>query len=366
MNPPKPLSRRPKVSVIIPVYNAQDYLKQCMDSIIGQTIRDIEIICIDDQSTDNSLEILQQYAIRDSRIKVIKQEKSGAGAARNKGLKFASGEYLSFLDADDFFEPNMLEKAYSAGVQNMSDIVVFRSDIYDNVKKKFIPNFSTIRTDLIPKKKSFCFKDLKNDIFRVFIGWAWDKLFLRDFVISHQLYFQEQRTTNDLFFVFSALVKSKNITILDDVLAHHRSNVSSLSTSREESWLCFYHALLALKDFLIANNVYKDVEQSFINYALHFSLWNLNTMNGSAYKNLYQKLRLEIFHELGIDRYDSSYFWHKSEYNQYLKIMNNNIIVDDNRQTHSICKKIISPFASIRNNGIKYVMYKVKYHILKK
>ena len=98
-----------KVSVILPVYNAGKYLHQCMDSIVNQTLKDIEIICVDDGSSDNSLEILRQYAEKDERVKVIAQANGGAGAARNNGLRAATGEYLSFLDSDDFFELDMLE-----------------------------------------------------------------------------------------------------------------------------------------------------------------------------------------------------------------------------------------------------------------
>ena len=90
-----------KVSVILPVYNVSEYLRQCMDSIVGQTLKDIEIICVDDGSTDDSLEILKEYEAKDKRVKVIEQKNAGAGAARNNGLAIATGEYLSFLDSDD-------------------------------------------------------------------------------------------------------------------------------------------------------------------------------------------------------------------------------------------------------------------------
>lgn len=91
-----------KVSVIIPVYNVEPYLKQCMDSVVGQTLKDIEIICVDDGSTDGSLDILKEYATEDSRIQIIEQKNAGAGAARNNGMRHATGKYLSFLDSDDF------------------------------------------------------------------------------------------------------------------------------------------------------------------------------------------------------------------------------------------------------------------------
>ena len=92
-----------KVSVILPVYNVEKYLKECLDSILNQTLQEIEVICVDDGSTDRSLEILREYEKKDKRVIVLTQENKGAGAARNKGLAIAKGEYLSFLDSDDFF-----------------------------------------------------------------------------------------------------------------------------------------------------------------------------------------------------------------------------------------------------------------------
>ena len=115
-----------KVSVIIPVYNVEPYLKQCMDSVVGQTLKDIEIICVDDGSTDNSLDILREYAAEDSRIQIIEQKNAGAGAARNNGMRYATGKYLSFLDSDDFFEPRMLEKAYDLAEKDQADFVAYK------------------------------------------------------------------------------------------------------------------------------------------------------------------------------------------------------------------------------------------------
>ena len=102
----------PKVSVIIPIYNVETYLPQCLDSIINQTLKEIEIICVDDGSTDKSLDILKEYAKKDKRVAIITQKNLHAGVARNAGLSQAKGEYISFLDSDDFCEPEMFEKMY--------------------------------------------------------------------------------------------------------------------------------------------------------------------------------------------------------------------------------------------------------------
>jgi len=100
-----------KVSIIIPVYNAEKYIREDLDSLLGQSLREIEVICVDDGSKDSSLKILEDYQRKDDRIKILKQENKGAGAARNEGMKEAKGDYLIFLDADDFFEKDMLEKS---------------------------------------------------------------------------------------------------------------------------------------------------------------------------------------------------------------------------------------------------------------
>ncbi len=140
----------PIVSVIMPVYNCQDYLRQCLDSVTAQTLKDIEIICVDDGSEDQSLQILKEYAAGDDRSKVISQQNGGAGAARNNGLRNAKGKYLSFLDSDDFFEPDMLEKALAKLREDEADFVVFRSDSYFNDTKEYKNAAYTVKEEMLP------------------------------------------------------------------------------------------------------------------------------------------------------------------------------------------------------------------------
>ena len=128
------------VSVIIPVYNTASYLPQCLDSILNQSFDSLEVICIDDGSTDNSLEILKKYASSDSRIRIITQQNQGVSAARNKGLKFAQGEYVLFVDSDDWIESNIIEKSLML-MQNGIDILAFSIRLYDTEKNIF--NYSS-------------------------------------------------------------------------------------------------------------------------------------------------------------------------------------------------------------------------------
>lgn len=116
----------PKISVIIPVYNTEQYLAQCLDSVLGQTFHDIEIICVNDGSTDNSLQILTQYAKRDNRIMVINQQNSGVVAARNNAIAVAKSDLIFPLDSDDFIAPNALEKMYECFKSGCGDIITCR------------------------------------------------------------------------------------------------------------------------------------------------------------------------------------------------------------------------------------------------
>lgn len=310
------------VSVIVPVYNAEQHLDKCIVSICNQTLRNIEILCIDDGSTDGSLKILTRLAANDSRIRILHQENAGAGAARNAGLREARGRYLSFLDADDFFEPDMLKEAYYKALEDDADFVVFSSDLYNENTGNTIRCTRADRKGIFPCKRPFAVTEIKENIFMTVVGWAWDKLFKTEFIRNNNLWFQEQRTSNDLLFVYSALVKANRITTVSKVLVHQRIGVEgSLSVTREKSWMCFYNALLELRKFLKQQNLYERFEQDYINYALHFSLWNLRTLKEPIKIILYNKLRTDWFRELGITEYPKEKFFNKRDYIKYKLIM---------------------------------------------
>ena len=116
-----------KVSVIVPVYNDELYLSNCLESLINQSLKDIEIICINDGSSDNSLSILEDYSDKDDRISYYSQANKGPGAARNKGIEKAKGDYIAFVDADDWLDLNALEKLYNQSIKNDSDMVLFNA-----------------------------------------------------------------------------------------------------------------------------------------------------------------------------------------------------------------------------------------------
>lgn len=312
----------PKVSVIIAVYNAEPYIKQCLESLINQTLKEIEIICVDDFSTDLSFQILKEFEEKDSRISVIQQKHSGAGAARNKGIAAAKGKYLSILDADDFFEHDMLESAYNAAEKNNAEITVFQADFFNHREKRFEPCNYSIRLDMLPEKNPFGAKDIPEKIFNIGCGWAWDKLFNRDFVTRCDIEFQNTRTSNDMLFVFYLYSRAERIYVLRKCLVHQRINAAkTLSVTREQSWDNFYLALMVLKQRLIDDKTYEIFRHSFVNWAINFTLWNIDTLKSNIRKQLEIKCRKEYFKNLDILDNEKEYFIYDFEYERLKNMM---------------------------------------------
>lgn len=310
-----------KISVVMPVYNGETYLRQALESLCAQTLKEMEMVCVDDGSIDRTAQILQEYAATDQRIRILHQEHQGAGVARNFGIRMAVGEYLAILDSDDFFEPEFLETAYGKAVESKAQVVVVGSDQYWEKDNRFQSVDWTIRKSALPPYRPMNHRTFTDNVFKVFVGWPWDKLFERRFVEQHQLVFQNLRTSNDLVFVFMAIALAERIEVAERILIHQRrGHGGSLSNTREQSWQCFYEALRELRRQLELRGLYKELEQDYINYALHFSLWNLRTLKGEKKKDLFRALKKSWFHELGITAYPEEYFFDKKEYAEYRKI----------------------------------------------
>ena len=236
----------PKISVIIPVYNVEKYLRQCLDCVVAQTLREIEIICVDDGSTDDSLKILNEYAASDKRITVLKQQNKGAGAARNAGMAAAKGEFLSFLDSDDFFEPNMLETMYDKAQEDGSDIVVCGYYKYDqqlgketvvvNINKAFLNN-----SPIVPE-------EFGSNLFEVCYPNPWSKIFKRELLINNKLQFENLKSCNDITCVMTAEALAGKISAVNKPFVYYRCNTGSqTSTSRFGRNECFISAAAALE-----------------------------------------------------------------------------------------------------------------------
>ena len=298
------------VSVIVPVYNTEKYLEQCLNSILGQTLQEIEVICVDDGSTDGSVQMIERMSLEDERLVLLKQKNAGGGAARNLGMEKAKGKYLMFLDSDDFFHPQMLEKMLLQSEEKGSDICICQARCYHEDLGFDTPEPAAMREEFLPDKDPFCWKDMPESIFDAFHNWPWNKMFLRSFVCEHGLKFQEIKRTNDLLFACRALMEAERMTLVKEEFVYYRVGISgSCQTTNREAPLDFYYAFHALKEYLEAEGVFDKVKKSFVNHALDGCMANLNSQENSAGQEaLYDKLKEELLINLSIDGQEETYF----------------------------------------------------------
>jgi glycosyltransferase involved in cell wall biosynthesis len=222
--------KNPLISVIVPIYNAEKHLRQCLESILNQTLKKIEIICVDDGSTDGSLDILKEYQSKDDRIIILKQQHKYAGVARNVGLQTAKGKYLSFLDSDDWFELNMLENMYDKAEEDNSDIVVCGWYNFNNstqqTTKKFIINSNILSIS------PFAGKKIPQRLFIFSKPNAWTKLFNREFFLKHNLQFEPCKCYNDMTCVYLACALAERISTVKECYVHYRNSQKTNLTSQ--------------------------------------------------------------------------------------------------------------------------------------
>ncbi len=267
----------PVVSVVIAAYNASSFIGETLASVMAQTLEDIEVIVVDDGSTDTTPDVVRSYVEKDARISLIQQQNSYAGTARNKGMDAASGSYLYFLDADDWIEPNALEVMVATAQKHRCDIVVARSEFFDNVSQETGQmNWAIANT---PFNQVLAPADFASRLFQNFVGWAWDKLFDASFVAKAGLRFQGLRTTNDAFFVFCAMAEASSIVCLEDVLFHHRvNNPNSLEKTRSRSWGNAVEAMRAIRSRIQASPHAAPLLESYYNWILIYTYECINDL----------------------------------------------------------------------------------------
>ena len=292
---------KPKVSVIIPVYNSEKYLTECLDSALNQTFKDIEIICIDDGSEDTSSMILKDYSQKDLRVKYYNQNHKGGGAARNLALDVAQGEYLAFLDSDDFYNIDYIEKMYSKAINTNSDIVVCGACSYDNNEGVYSKMPCALVEENLPNKDVFNYHDMPKFIFTSFHNWNWNKLFRKKFIDDNNIRFQEIYRTNDLLFTCKALVLADRITTIKKFLVNYRVNILSCQSSNYLYPIDFYKAFKVLREFLLEKNIYSELEESYLNWLLDGILYNFKTQKDIKNRDLILKTVLKDRKKLSLN-----------------------------------------------------------------
>lgn len=209
----------PKVSIIIPVYNAANYIRNTLDSVAGQTYKNLEIICVDDGSTDDSLSILEKYSKADSRISIIRQKNKYAGIARNNGLAHASGDYVMFLDSDDIFEKNMVSYLVKKATKYDTDIVIYGYWRFITSPRKRRPVRNHYKNGLLCSSH-----DIKDSIFQVTRSLPWDKFIRMDFVRKTGLQYQGTKVNNDIFFNRTLVTEAARMLFLGKRFVNYKIN----------------------------------------------------------------------------------------------------------------------------------------------
>lgn len=211
-----------KISVIVPVYNTEEYLEKCLNSLISQTLKDIEIICVNDGSSDNSLRILQNYAQRDSRIKVIDQENQGVSSARNNALDIANGEYVGFIDSDDWVDADFFQKLYEAASTNNCDIAC--GDILRPKGSRY-KSCTKIKTAKIYKKTVDKYKAC-NIPRKCYIM---NKIYKRELLLKYKCYFPVGKTFEDIIWSHIAVDKLGNLITVPSAHYYYERNPESIT-----------------------------------------------------------------------------------------------------------------------------------------
>ncbi|WP_048190896.1 glycosyltransferase [Methanobacterium sp. SMA-27] len=324
-----------KVSIIVPVYNVEKYLRQCVDSIVNQSLKEIEIICINDGSTDNSLQILEGYAQRDKRIKIINKRNEGLSAARNTGMEYATGEYIGFVDSDDFINEKMYENLYINAKSNKSDIVMCPAYVFDdnnpelNHKK---PYFSLECLDKKFDNKVFDHTNTKNLIFKVNVT-CWNKIYKSQFLNEigakfHKMYFE------DNIFFYETYLKAKKISLIRDFLYYYRINRagSFIKEGNKKFFdICNMHDLL--KKILIETGNLDEYLESFLNFKINGSLGRYNQVD-ERFKPEFFEIIKQNFIKNNLKKSDID------KLSQNNKIKYQNILISDTYKEYGLREQI--------------------------
>lgn len=281
-----------ELSIIMPLYNAEKYLKESLFSIQKQTFKNYELICIDDGSTDNTINILKSFRKINSRMKILMNSyHSGAAISRNRGMLEACGKYIVFLDGDDIFDEAMLETIYKTAEEKSADIVIFE---YKHVSTELINNKLQVchGIDYISRycKNVFSVQEYEPHEFIIWSLGLCNKIYKREFIQRNKLSFQELPSSNDVYFVCMALMLADRIIALEDnrvmLYARDHFEISRISCNRDSN--CVYEAFMKIGQELIKRNIFDKLSECFY-YKVFFYLKNalVADKNQDRAKNMY-------------------------------------------------------------------------------
>ena len=268
-----------KFSVIIPVYNVEKYLRECLDSVLNQTFTRFEVVCVNDGSTDNSLEILKGYAEKDSRIKIITQENQGQGVARNNAIEAAQGEYLVFVDPDDFLDSEALEvinKSFSDAAADIIqfDYLVCSEDGSNNRQRVFKKRAKRYFNLNLLNNKVFNWQEVGKRSIEGLSLFCWDKAYKTTFIKGNNIKFAPTKNGEDHIFSISANLLANKILYINKSFYHYRTRLKSITNSASIESFCVFKNIELLKQFLITNNLIEEYKFSLDEYVSSVLSWH--------------------------------------------------------------------------------------------
>lgn len=219
-----------KLSIIVPVYNVEKYLPKCLESLIKQTLKDIEIICVNDGSMDNSLAILKEFASKDSRIRIINNQHQGVAKTRNTGIEQSTGEYIGFVDSDDYIDIDFFEKLYNSATKSNSDIAIASILKHKNFFNIYNAKYTKEETAITIQDKIKLCEDKKH-----FFFYAWNKIYHSGFIKENNIKFSEGQIYEDVMFAIKALYYSNKIISVYGTKYHYIEHENSLTKYKDKT-----------------------------------------------------------------------------------------------------------------------------------
>lgn len=299
----------PKVSIIVPIYNMEKYLKKCLDSILNQTLKDIEIICVNDGSTDKTNQILEGYRFKDERIKIINKTNSGYGHTLNVGIDSATADYIGIVESDDFIEPKMYEDLYAIITKNDCDVV--KSDYYEY----WASPEKVIKHSRMGKYKLNKVINAKEDIqILKIIPSVWSSVYKKEFLTKNSIKFTETpgASYQDTAFHYKTMMTANKIILTNRAYVYYRQDNESSSVKSKGKVYCICDEYNEIHKFIQNNSSLGPFEQ-FV-YAEQFKAyrWNMNRI-AKNFKRDFFKFYFSEFKKY----YDNGYL--KEGFNNYLK-----------------------------------------------
>lgn len=223
---------KPAASIVIPSFNCQEYLSRCIDSARRQTCEDIQIVCVDNGSTDDSMAVLERAACEDTRVKVLRQPEAGVSCARNLGIDSSEGRYVFFLDADDFMEPQTVQTVCDHAARTNSQMTVYSFDEYYDAPEAYVPRERCAEAGLY--ERAFSLSDCESLSTQIVTPNVWRIAFEREFLDRSGVRFNKSlKTSEDLLFIYQCLFRADRIALLPDVLYHYRRTRSDSLTRKD-------------------------------------------------------------------------------------------------------------------------------------